>query len=394
MQQQERKITTILKRMFWLLGIVFMFVIFIATLPYAVFTNIYVFPEPKPFSGQSWHNPYAGLNLEDDAVWKKSNFHGHTKAWEGMTDGHSGHEIFDSVYRSLGYYAVGISNYQFIDTVFKHASGYVPCYEHGYNLWKRHHVCIGAKSVTWLDFIFGQSIHHKQTMLDNLRPTVDVLGIAHPKFRGSFDPEDFAKLSGYDCIEVLNHYRISEAQWDSALSAGHPAWILGDDDTHNALAEGETGVCWTMIHAPGSPASDKLTTSLKQGKAFGITGKRGRMEFYPKRYEIAGDSILNINLNGMAKSIVLIGQGGRILRRDSLTSTLSYRLRKEDTYVRAMIYGDSSIIWMNPVMRGNGIRNMKPTIDEAKTIAYRGMWWTAYGLIFIVYFAVRKKLRR
>ncbi len=391
MQQQVKKITKIIKWIFGILTLILCSAAFIATLPYALFTNVYDFPSTKPFSGKTWHNPYIGLAFDDISHWKKSNFHGHTKAWQGITDGHSDHAIYDSVYRALGYHSIGISNYQFIDTTFKYAIGYVPCYEHGFNVWKRHHVCIGANSVTWLDFLFGQNIHHKQTMLDHLQPTMDVLTIAHPKFRGSFDPEDFLKLSGYDCIEVLNHYRISDIQWDSALSAGHPAWIVGDDDTHNATADGETGVCWTMIHAPGNAERIKMTSSLKHGRAFGMTGKRGLVEFYPTHYDIIGDSILHIRLSDTARIIELIGQGGTIIGKDSLVPEVKYQLKTTDRYIRAKIHGDSSIMWMNPVMRWDGKQRAKPTINMFHTFAYRSAWWIGYALIIVVIVALVRK---
>lgn len=393
MQQQLRKITRILYRIVLIIASILTIAICVATLPYALFTNIYDVPNAKPFMGDTWYNPYSQLDFSDYSVWKKSNFHGHTKAWEGFTDGHSDHHMFDSVYRTLGYHTIGISNYQFIDSLFKQQSGYVPCYEHGYNVWKRHHVCIGAHSVVWLDFLFGQSIHHKQTILDHLRPTMDVLTIAHPRFRGSFDPEDFTALSGYDCIEVLNHYRISEEQWDAALSSGHPAWIIGDDDTHNVLAEGETGVCWTMIHAPGTASRSEITSALKKGKAFGVTGNRGRVEIYPIRIEVLQDSLYHIALSDTATKIELIGQGGKVLQSKKNTNDIVYAMKQSDSYVRAKIHGDSSILWMNPILRGDGIDTTRPTINSVQTMLYRSMWWMGYGLIIIGYVFLKRRKR-
>ena len=391
MQKPTSKILGFLTKFGFGLVIFLMSALFIATLPYAFFTNIYDFPARKPFSGKTWFNPYQELDISDTNVWKKSNFHGHTKAWGQLTDGHTEHEAFDSVYRALGYHSVGISNYQFIDSTYSQKPGYVPCYEHGYNVWKRHHVCIGANSVTWLDFIFGQSIHHKQTMLDYIRPTVDVLAIAHPKFRGSFDAEDFLFLSNYDCIEVLNHYRISDIQWDSALSAGYPAWIVGDDDTHNAKADGETGVCWTMIHAPGKANRKQLTQSLKSGRAFGVTGKRGHVEYYPMIFSIEQDTALFISLNDTAKKIEVIGQGGKLMRSDSNVISLRYMLKESDTYIRVKIHGDSSILWMNPIMRGNGKNGINPTINSIQTYAYRSAWFAGYVLIGYIIIRLRKR---
>ncbi len=390
MQKPTNKILGFLAKLGLGLLVFFMSILFIATLPYAFYTNIYDFPERKPFSGKSWQNPYQFLQMSDTAVWKKSNFHGHTKAWGQVTDGHSDHEVLDSVYRSLGYHSVGVSNYQFIDSTLNQKPGYVPCYEHGYNIWKRHHVCIGANTVTWLDFIFGQSIHHKQTMLDRMKPTVDVLAIAHPKFRGSFDAEDFKYLSNYDCIEVLNHYRISDIQWDSALSAGYPAWIVGDDDTHNAKADGETGVCWTMIHAPGKADRKELMQSLKHGRAFGVTGKRGQVGIYPFQYSIEADSILRIAVSDTAKNIEVIGQNGKLMQSDTNVLSTHYTFRDSDTYIRVKIYSDSSILWMNPIMRGDGKRNIQPTIHTIQTFAYRGAWFTGYAIIGLIIFRLKR----
>ena len=391
MNSTIRKISIAIKWIGILLFMLFTTALFIASLPYALFTTIYDFPERTPFRESTWFNPYEHVSFDDISAWKTTNFHGHTKAWGTMTDGHSDHLLYDSVYRALGYHTPGISNYQFIDTTFRETTGYVPCYEHGYNLWKRHHVCIGAKSVTWLDFIFGQSIHHKQTMLDHIKSTVEVLAIAHPTFRGSFDPEDFSLLASYDCIEVLNHYRISEPQWDSALSSGYPAWIVGNDDTHNALSEGETGVCWTNIFAPGSANGQTITSSLKQGKAFGVTGTRAKTDIRPIMLHISNQDTLHIEVNKKAAKVELIGQSGKVLRRDTMVQQLSYRLQSTDTYVRAKIYGDSCTLWMNPIMRGNGDKPSGPIPNMAKTYTYRGMWWIAYVLIAFTVFRMKRR---
>ena len=223
-----------------------------------------------------------------------------------------------------------------------------------------------------------------------MKPTVDVLAIAHPKFRGSFDAEDFKYLSNYDCIEVLNHYRISDIQWDSALSAGYPAWIVGDDDTHNAKADGETGVCWTMIHAPGKANRKELTQSLKHGRAFGVTGKRGQVGIYPFQYSIEADSILRIAVSDTAKNIEVIGQNGKLMQSDTNVLSTRYTFRDSDTYIRVKIYSDSSILWMNPIMRGDGKSNIQPTINTIQTFAYRGAWFTGYAIIGLIIFRLKR----
>jgi len=88
MQKPANKILGFLAKLGLGLLIFLMSIVFIATLPYAFFTNIYDFPERKPLSGKTWQNPYQYLQISDTTVWKKSNFHGHTKAWGQFTDGH------------------------------------------------------------------------------------------------------------------------------------------------------------------------------------------------------------------------------------------------------------------------------------------------------------------
>ncbi len=198
--------------------------VLIALLPYC-FSAVYDFPRAQPFSGELLYNPYTSIPR-----LIKANFHAHATAYKGVTDGHTSEREMYDAYKSMHYDVVGISNYQTIDSTFKADSGYIPLYEHGYNLWKRHHLPLGAREVSYWDYILFQSIHQKQDMIERLVPTTGALAIAHPKFRGSFEPEDFTKLTGYTCIEVLNHYRTSNEAWDSALSAGRAAWILADDD--------------------------------------------------------------------------------------------------------------------------------------------------------------------
>ena len=51
-------------------------------LPY-VWAPLYHFPDPAPFSGSDWLNPYAGVT----AGWKRANLHAHGRAWSGLTNG-------------------------------------------------------------------------------------------------------------------------------------------------------------------------------------------------------------------------------------------------------------------------------------------------------------------
>ena len=298
-------------------------------------------------------------------------------------------DVFFKKYKSMGYHSIGLSNYQFISHDFAEENGFVPCYEHGYNVWKRHHVCIGAQHVVWLDFIWGQSLHHKQTMINILKPTVQVLALAHPKFRNSFEPEDFVYLSNYDCIEVLNHYRTSDIHWDSALSNGHKAWIVADDDTHNVLDSGETGVCWTMIYAPNNGNQQEITTALKNGQAFGVQGKQGKMDIFPKLIHLT-DSIYSITMMDTVESITMIGQNGKKLAVTLNSNHLDYILKKTDTYIRAIIKTPQTSLWLNPILRDS--QTPIPQKNDLQTLLYRLLWLIGYTIIIV--FVWKKKNRK
>ncbi|MBI3258267.1 MAG: hypothetical protein HYZ54_02120 [Ignavibacteriae bacterium] len=358
----------------------------IALFPYSL-SNVYDFPLNNPFSGNILYNPYQSVDSNTRLI--KANFHAHSRAYSGATDGHSSEQELFSAYKSMKYDVVGLSNYQTINQTFNLDSGYIPLYEHGYNVWKRHHVCIGANEVTWWDYILFQSIHQKQDMIFHLKPTMDVLAIAHPKFRNSFEPDDFTKLTGYDCIEVLNHYRTSDEAWDSALSTGHPVWIVADDDSHNVSADGETGVCWTMIAAQTVQRSE-ITKALKEGRGYGVQGKHGINPNKLKSLETDGLRC-TVRCDSIADSIQFIGQKGIIKLTSYLTNNISYSFDRNDTYIRVKIFNNGSILWLNPVFRtSKGILPyVHAEINTINTWLWRIVW---FGIcLCLAAIAIRKK---
>ena len=116
---------------------------------------VYDFLVPQPFSGGKIYNPYKGM---DSTQWKKANFHFHANAWGGLTSGRNNTvEEFWKTYKKLGYDVPCISDYQQINTFNKDSSFYIPAYEHGFGLRKKHQLLIGAKEVLWLDYSLFQN---------------------------------------------------------------------------------------------------------------------------------------------------------------------------------------------------------------------------------------------
>ena len=116
----------------------------------SIFVPSYSFDEPEPFHGSYLHNPYQDMNPDH---WIQANFHAHTRQFGGLTNGRANtNEMVDSVYTSLGFDHVGLSDYNKINYYDSANPSYIPAYEHGYGIFKTHQLCIGAEKVRRLDF--------------------------------------------------------------------------------------------------------------------------------------------------------------------------------------------------------------------------------------------------
>lgn len=362
-----------------------LFLLLIALFPY-ILPPVYDFPEPEPFSGNLWYNPYD----IDGGKWLQGNFNASAKAWGGVTAGKDSHVELYNFYKDLGYDIVGFSDYQQISPPVDGQDIYIPLYEHGYSVFKRHHLLLGAKEVSWYDFLFYQSIHHKQDVLKILQPQCEVLTIAHPKFLWAYTQEDFARLTNYNLIEVLNHFRISDMHWDAALSAGKPVWILGNDDTHDIRDKVETAGYWTMIYSQSEKPED-IYNALKLGRAYGATGSSGQNRNFLRDVKITGDT-LTIECSSPVDMIEFIGQGGT---RDTVnihgqSYGAYYLLNDEDTYVRTVVHSGNFMMYLNPVVRFNGGKLNFPEakINWGLSILY---WIAAWGVyLLLIYYILWK----
>jgi hypothetical protein len=405
---------------------------------------IYDFPAARPFVGRHWFNPYRATTLAETLAggrWYKCNFHAHSKAWGGLTNGHQPAAEVYAAYKQLGYDVVGISNYHSITNLPSGDSHHdstnaptntlcVPVYEHGYNIKKSHRLAIGAREVVWLDFPLGQTLHHKQHIVLRLRQTAELVAIAHPRFVGGHPPENFRFLTGYDFVEVLNHFRTSDEHWDSCLSAGHAKWILADDDTHDIRIAEETGAFWTMVQASERTANERTTNerttnertasgiyaALRAGRHYGVRGANATND-NPLQSVVVHSSTdgtalgrspsdtlgntlgdtMTVRLHHAADSIVFIGQRGIVRQTSYHAASASYLLKPEDTYIRTVIYNPHSTLYLNPVLRYDGIHppnepEILATVNIAVTWAFRAACGAGYGiLVWLVIMAIRAR---
>ncbi len=390
----------------------FLFFLLLIELALYTWAPVYDFPEPKPFSGTLFFNPYQGM---DSTQWRKANFHFHTKAWGGLTSGrHNTYEAFYQTYKALGYDAPQISNYQSIDRNFQDSSFYIPGYEHGFGFRKKHQLLIGARKVLWLDYSLYQTRSHKQHIINRLRLDNEIVAIAHPDWESGYSADDMGRLTNYDLVEALNANWRSVPLWDAALSAGRPVFLLADDDAHDIADPYEIHRICTYINAPSVNGSD-LIKSLQAGKAFGAEIFMSYHETFAQKAALAREipalesvtmksDTLHVSVGEKPLKISFIGQNGEIKKIVRLTSRAWYKFTPEDTYIRTEIVflkyykypdvGPGTIFYLNPVFRYHGevpsnplLAEMNPVLTWVQRIAGFGLW----SLLIVAFFYVKRK---
>ncbi|HSG68383.1 MAG TPA: hypothetical protein VK994_06740 [Bacteroidales bacterium] len=384
--------------MYFLIALIFVYTIEYLTAPY------YTFPAPKPFSGDKLFNPYQGI---DSNYWRKGNFQIQSEAWFGITDGRKNtNEGIDSIYSLLDYDIIAISDYQKINRYGEERDEYIPVYEHGYGIFKNHHVMIGAHKVVWRDYPIFQNIHHKQHMLNVLRSTSELVFIAHPKYAGGWVPGDMTWITNYDGIEVLNGFRVSLEHWDAALSAGKNMRILADDDAHDITNINEVGNYATLIYSPVLQG-DSIVSAMKAGRAFGafifrnwgepMDEKIEKALNLPKlsKVELNGDT-LTVAVNQEAAKFRFVGQDGQPLDSLMRTAEASYIVRSEDTYVRTEIhFPNRTAYYLNPVIRydgGDPWAHEHARIDHTRTWLLRIIGFATLIFIVLNIYYLRKRI--
>lgn len=368
----------------------------------SIFVPFYSFDEPEPFQGDYLHNPYQDMNPNN---WIQANFHAHTRQFGGLTNGRvNTNEMVDSVYTSLGFNHVGLSDYNKINYYDSANPSYIPAYEHGYGIFKIHQLCIGAEKVRRLDFFAFQNLNMKQHTLNRLEKQTRLAIPAHPSFvKKGYLVEDMKYLSNYKLMEVLNGFRISTVHWDTALSNGHLVYLIGNDDSHDVTDVTDVATRFTMINSPENEA-EQLLTSLENGNAYAVDFPIDRKETleqkikrlkknlpYITQVELKGDTLLIAADKNISK-IRFIGQNGKELDTQKNIKTACYVIQPEDNYVRTELkFKDGTTLYLNPITRHDNNNIVKQRLDHInypKTI----ILWTIYSIIlgFIALRIIRK----
>ena len=383
----------------------YLFIVMIGMLiMYYLLAPVYKFSGPIPFSGDKLYNPYQSI---DSNNWRKYNFQVQSKAWLGITDGRkNSNELIDSIYTILGFDHVATSDYQKINTFGKDEPDYIPTYEHGYNIFKTHQVCINSDKVLWVDLMFGQTLSMKQWILDQLSAHSELIVLAHPLLRNGYSVNDMKYLTNYDGIEVLNNLRVSDAHWDEALSSGQIAYIISNDDAHDVMNSNEVGRRFTMINSPDLNRNT-IMSNLKKGAAYGMDffripdepmdDKVERSKYIPRLIsaKLTGDT-LTVTIDENAAQISFIGDKGTVKKVIKKSNSATYIVNKNDPYIRTeILFSDNSIMYLNPVIRYSGtfpVTLKTAEVDSSATLRLRIIYFVV-GLI-IAYLIARYRIRK
>jgi hypothetical protein len=362
----------------------------LALLPYAG-ARFYRFDATTPFTGAQWHNPYAGLDTAAGR-WRQANFHAHSRAWGGLTHGGGTPDAVLAHYRTMGYDIAALSNYFAPLPAPPGDSTFVPAYEHGLNVRKTHRLVLGARTVDWFDFPLGQSVHQKQQVLSRLRESGALVALTHPALRDGHTAADVRTLADYDLIEVLNHFVTSDAVWDAALTAGRLAWLIANDDGHDAAKPWEMGVAWTMLFTASTHA-ESTYAALRTGRSYGVRGSGGHADLALTEVAMVADT-LGVRYRGGAATVRVIGDGGRLIASIASTGTAQVPLPAWTHYARVVIEGPTTALWLNPVVRWDG-QTLPVTVarvDLRRTWAYRGLLAIACAAIVARWRPARRRL--
>jgi hypothetical protein len=347
------------------------FVIFCSILVYKladqyIFSWHYVYAPPIPFQGDSIVNPYLGVKGNNVQV---ANFHAHTK--NGILNGKGSPIDLNDKYDSIGVDIHPVSQYHNIDTSGLAKSGYIPVYEHGYNIGKTHQLVIGANRVVNKDFVFFQTLHNKQEILERLSyDSNNVVVLTHPSLNQGYTLTDLKYLHFYDHLEILSPYANSTSYWDTVLSAGKKIFVVANDDTHDVFNNNELGRFVNLIYSPDNH-SKNVIKALKNGSHAVVwlpqkSGERlidkrkkiDNIKYIFQEMEVR-DSSLYLSFLRTVDTLVLFGDAGKLLQIKQSVSSARFTLPSNLTYVRVEArFKDGTKLLFNPVYRSNEAINI------------------------------------
>lgn len=322
---------------------------------------IYDFAPAKPFGGPDIFNPYSQCS-DSATVWKRANFHTHTRIRGPLNECKYWPAETDSIYRSLGYDIVTFSNHNELTDHPYDSRLQVNVYEHGYNLFKYHKLVFGSSKVNRFDNIIPLLISQKQFQLDLLAKDSDFIQKNHPLRTIGTSRKEMERLEGYRIMELDSGRSTENEYWDWALSAGHYSFCLANDDLHYPDRSSKIAVRCNFLNCE-SGSYDDLRETLLGGCYYAMRvpdyghgdwdTKRMKNKELPSIERIGLDnSSICIKLSCPADSIKITGQDHITLAMVLNSDEAQYTMEPDSPYARITAYfADGEVIYTNPFAR-------------------------------------------
>jgi hypothetical protein len=228
-------------------------------------------------------------------------------------------------------------------------------------------------------------------VIDALDPDAAFLVLNHLDKAGAYTLEDLGRLTGYDAIEVSSKYGTSSEYWDAALSAGRPIWGMASDDGHEqASKRSHLGVGAVVIHSEERTPEAALR-ALREGRFHSLRMRGNEPPIELVRAEIE-DGELVVQVGERADAIRFYSEHGALRHEVLGADSARYRLRAEDPYVRVEVDAHGARLYLNPVLRWDGVALPEP---RAELLTWPTWFVRVLGaLVFaLALFVIARRLR-
>lgn len=321
---------------------------------------IYNFADPEPFSGPDIFDPYSGL--DSSVVWKRANFHTHTKVPGPLNEcKYTPLEMLGD-YRALGYDILTFSNHNLITRHPSDTALQVNVYEHGYGLFKFHKLVFGSERVKHFDHLLPLFASQKQWQLDYLADGSDFIQMNHPFRTLGTSRRHMSRLEGYSIMELDSGVTTEQEYWDWALSAGHYSYGLANDDCHDSRTSNKVAVRCNWLDVESGRYAD-IKDCLLSGRYYSMRVPDFGQGDWNMKYEGnrnlpqiraigARKDSLYLLLSRPADSIKVWGMDHSVLASAENAGAMDYVMKDSDPYARFTAYfADGTVIYSNVFAR-------------------------------------------
>ena len=108
-----------------------------------------------------------------------------------------------------------------------------------------------------------------------------------------------------------------------------------------------------MIDAPSPSASDVID-ALRKGRTYAVSLVGNNPDASLKSVDVDGSTV-TITSNGVPATYLFVGQDGAVRGTANQVMQATYTFAATDTYIRTVIRTPNMVMYVNPIMRYDGV---------------------------------------